>query len=548
MGRLFRIIAIVVAFVSGESLTASAQAPTDGQSIADPLWLRNRLEQLREANRLPALAAAVVVDGKVVAASAVGVRKIGSPVAVTRDDPFHLGSLAKPLSATMFGVLVDRGTLRWDMTMAEMFPELQPTMQPAYRQVTIAQLLSHTGGFPYQPHTPEHVTDAGAKTVAGRRYLYLKASVLDPPAATPGTKVIYSGGGIQVASAAERLTKVTYENLMHQLVFTPLGMTHAGFGCMASEGKIDGPWGHVLEGNQIKPISPDSNQVFQARAPVGRNVHCSIIDLARFAALHVEGGRGKSKFLEPNTFKKLQTAEPNSNFAPGWSTEHHDWSKGIVLAHNGSIGQNYAICRLSPSEGLGVCAMTNVGGDPGVQACESISSWLVMGIKRGWVTKADTLVTRPIPPLPDIPLESLQPVRATTGFGHVRTGKTAADTPLRLFGLTYANGVGVHANSELVYVVDSKYERFVAQVGIDDKQTLHGSIIVRVFAGRELLSQSPVLRGADTPWTIDVPLRRTGGGLISSRIRLVVDGTKDGIDWDLTNWIHAGFVVSRRSN
>jgi endo-alpha-N-acetylgalactosaminidase len=192
--------------------------------------------------------------------------------------------------------------------------------------------------------------------------------------------------------------------------------------------------------------------------------------------------------------------------------------------------------------------MTNVGGDPGVQACESICSWLVTGIKRGWVTTADKLVTHPIPPLPDVPLESLQPVRASTGFGQVRTGKTAADTPLRLDGLTYTDGVGAHANSELIYVVDHTYERCVAMVGIDDKQASHGTIVVKVFAGTELLGQSPVLRGGDRPWTFDVPLRRGQGGLISSRIRLVDDGTKDGIDWDLTNWIHAGFIVARRSN
>jgi hypothetical protein len=359
--------------------------------------------------------------------------------------------------------------------------------------------------------------------------------------------VIYSGGGIVVASAAERLTKQTYEDLMQQLLFKPLGMTHAGFGCMASEGKVDGPWGHVLEGTQIKSVPPDRNQAVQARAPVGRNVHCSIIDLARFAALHVEGGRGESKFLRPETFKRLHTAEPNSNFAPGWSTEHHDWSKGIVLAHNGSIGQNYAICRLSPAEGLGVCSMTNVGGDAGMQACESITSWLIMGVKRGWVTTADKRVSRPTPPLPDVRLESLHPVRATTGFGQVRTGKTAADTPLRLDGLTYNDGVGVHASSELVYAVDRTYERFVAQVGIDDKQASHGTVVVSVFAGRQLLDRSPILRGGAPPWTINVPLRREGG-LISPQIRLVVDGTKDGIDWDLTNWIHAGFVLSRRNN
>ena len=41
---------------------------------------------------------------------------------------------------------------------------------------------------------------------------------------------------------------------------------------------------------------------------------------------------------------------------------------------------------------------------------------------------------------------------------------------------------------------------------------------------------------------------RTVAHLISPQIRLVVDGSDDGTSWDLTNWIHAGFVVSRRTN
>ena len=61
-----------------------------------------------------------------------------------------------------------------------------------------------------------------------------------------------------------------------------------------------------------------------------------------------------------------------------------------------------------------------------------------------------------------------------------------------------------------------------------------------------LLGQSPLLRGGDPPWTIGVPLRPNGGGLISSQIRFVVGGTSDGADCDLTNWIHAGFVKARR--
>ena len=266
---LIRVILLVL--LSGPAAWAQARVPTPtpAESIADPRWLREWLDRERIAHRMPALAAAVVVNGKVLAASAVGLRKVGSTVHVHRTDAFHLGSLVKPMSATMFGVLVDRGVLRWDMTMAEMFPELQGTLQPEYRKVTIAQLLSHSGGFPYQPNTPEQQTDARASSVTGRRYEYVKAAVLDRPEVVPGTKVIYSGGGIVVASAAERRTRQSYEALMQRLLFKPLGMVHAGFGCMASEGKIDGPWGHVIENNRVKPIPPDRSQAIQALRPGG---------------------------------------------------------------------------------------------------------------------------------------------------------------------------------------------------------------------------------------------------------------------------------------
>ncbi len=546
MPSVVRAIFFVLAFGSGLSACAWEQVPErKTETIADPEWLRALLERERKAHRLPAIAAALVVDGKVLVASAVGLRKLGSPVHVQRNDAFLLGSLATPMSTTMFGVLVDQGLLRWDMTMVEMFPELAQVMQPAYRDVTIAQLLSHTGGFPSQPETPENEIDRQSNTVTGRRYEYVKAAVEDPPAAPPGTKVIDSGGGIVVASAAERQTRQSYEGLMQRLLFKPLGMTHTGFGCMASEGKVNGPWGHAIEGGELKPIPPDRSQTFQTRSPVGRNIHCSIIDLARFAALHVQGGRGQSRFLRRETFRRLQTAEPNSNFAPGWVTEHPDWSKGTVLAHSGSTGQNYAICRVAPAEGFAICVMTNAGGDEASATCQWTLDWIVARFHRGRLTADGSLATRRAPARPDVRLESLTPERATTGFGHVRFEKTAADTPLRLDGMTYVLGVGVHANSELLYDLKPEFDRFVAQVGIDDQQMGHGTVVVKVYAGSKLLLESGVIRGGDSPWSIDVALPKDDGARPPHRLRLVVNGTPDGIDGDLTDWIHAGFILRR---
>ncbi len=97
---------------------------------------------------LPALAAAVVKGGRIIAAGAVGTRRVGSNIPVTLNDRFHLGSDTKAMTALLAAMLVEEGKLRWNTTIREVFPELAEKMDPALRGVTLEQLLSHTSGIP----------------------------------------------------------------------------------------------------------------------------------------------------------------------------------------------------------------------------------------------------------------------------------------------------------------------------------------------------------------------------------------------------------------
>src|SRR5262249_21248639 len=149
------------------------------------------------------------------------------------------------------------------------------------------------------PSTSETITDSRARTLPGKRLEYTRAAVMDPPEATPGTKVIYGGGPIIAASHAERVTKVPFEQMISAKLFKPLRMNRARFGTPASPGSkasADGPWEHDLQGGTVNPIAPDPTQSAQTRSPVGRNICCSVADLGRFAAVHLQGARGKSKF------------------------------------------------------------------------------------------------------------------------------------------------------------------------------------------------------------------------------------------------------------
>src|SRR5262245_21848057 len=79
---------------------------------------------------LPALAGAVMKEGRVVAAGAVGTRRAGAEIPVTVNDRFHLGSDTKAMTALLAATFVEAGKLRWDSTMADVFPELAATMDP----------------------------------------------------------------------------------------------------------------------------------------------------------------------------------------------------------------------------------------------------------------------------------------------------------------------------------------------------------------------------------------------------------------------------------
>jgi len=103
------------------------------------------LETAIRSYGFPAAAAAVLTSQDIHIA-AMGRRRVDRPDQVTVDDRFGLGSNTKAVTATMLGTLVERGQLRWDLTLADAFPDLP--MRPEYRAVTLRQILTHRAGLP----------------------------------------------------------------------------------------------------------------------------------------------------------------------------------------------------------------------------------------------------------------------------------------------------------------------------------------------------------------------------------------------------------------
>jgi hypothetical protein len=90
-------------------------------------------------------------------------------------------------------------------------------------------------------------------------------------------------------------------------------------------------------------------------------------------------------------------------------------------------------------------------------------------------------------------LSDLQPVRQEqvgmfdAGVGFVRDRSTTGG-PIRLGGVTYSRGLGLHSRCVLTYQLDGKYSTFLAKAGIDDAAARAGKAVLTVSAdGKKLL-------------------------------------------------------------
>src|SRR4051812_14595766 len=122
--------------------------PYAGQSPKPDNNINQLLEAIRIKNKLPSLAGAIVTGKGLVSIGATGYRKSGSTVSVTSDDRWHLGSDTKAMTATLIGVLVERGKLRWDTTIGEVFTDMARDFPKEFADITLLQLLSHHAGLP----------------------------------------------------------------------------------------------------------------------------------------------------------------------------------------------------------------------------------------------------------------------------------------------------------------------------------------------------------------------------------------------------------------
>lgn len=351
--------------------TDAQSVPASGDALPGLEAFDEAVRKVLAEQNIPGTSLALIKDGRLIYARGFGYSDLEKKEVVQADAMFRIASVTKPMTAVAIMMMIEDGTLSMDdrivdlLTEQPFFHEDGPTeMDERWKTITIAQCLRHTGGW-----DRDKAFDAMFQTVRFGNMLGEEGINGGPPAEPrdiirvmmgfnldfdPGSKYVYSNFGYSILGRImENKTGKPYDQVMHDMVFKPLGMKHTFMGRSLIEDRIDGEvryyplratTGQAVMGPRIgKEVPYGYGTFYQEALDAHGGFIGSAIDIARFGSAFVDSER--SPLLKKETIE-LMFARPDdaagyddagkpkeSYYACGWQIREN----GRIRQHGGSL-------------------------------------------------------------------------------------------------------------------------------------------------------------------------------------------------------------------
>ncbi len=127
-------------------------------------------------------------------------------------------------------------------------------------------------------------------------------------------------------------------------------------------------------------------------------------------------------------------------------------------------------------------------------------------------------------------LTDLLEVSATVGYGTLGRDVSIDGHALKIKGTVYPRGLGVHAQSTVVYNLNKDFKTFTSDVGVDDETGTLGSVVFQVYADDVLMFDSGIMKGSEAAKKVNVSVAG------KTTLKLVVNNGGDDIGNDHGDW------------
>lgn len=362
--RTLRTRALAAAAIAVAFAVATVSSQTSSRTVEERLdGFDQWVESVMTEWKAPGLGVAIVEDGETIFARGYGWRNVEEELPVTPDTLFAIGSNTKSFTATLLAMYVDEGALAWDAPIRTVLPEFRLHDPVATEQMTATDLLSHRSGLPRHDLYWYATGKNRNELIAGLHHL--------EPSASFRSRFQYQNLMFLAAGVvSERLGGKSWEELVEERIFRPLGMERANFSVDRMQEDDDFSYGYGAD-EEIERL-PFRN--IDAIGPAG-SINTSARELARYVQFHMAyGAIGDRQLLKEESAKLMQlpqmvmTGPLQARLKDGPEIADPNYGLGLMVggyrgrkhvSHGGGIDGFISAMEWLPDDGIGVVALSN---------------------------------------------------------------------------------------------------------------------------------------------------------------------------------------------
>jgi len=318
-------------------------------------------QEIMEEWGAPGAAVAIVKGDRIVYINGLGIREIGRQEKVNIHTVFRLASVSKGFASVLAALLVEDGILNWEDKVIKYVPGFALKKSRATRNLTIRHILSHTSGLPAHTFTNLLEEDVTLSDIFGR----LKEVRL---IASPGK--VYSYQNVLynlICDIVKSATGKSYEELVAERIFEPLGMDDASLGKNAFIAATNRAMPHIRQ--SFERTASDIKQAYYS-VPASAGVNASILDMARWLRAMMGGAPEviSSEVLQQVTTPLIKTPPElrkyrwrdrlrDAHYGLGWRI--YDYAGTKIVYHGGWVEGFRAEIGFIPDEKIGIAVLLN---------------------------------------------------------------------------------------------------------------------------------------------------------------------------------------------
>jgi CubicO group peptidase (beta-lactamase class C family) len=299
----------------------------------------------------------IAEKGKVIYKKGFGLANMEWDIPNQPNTKHRLGSITKQFTSMLIMQLVAQGKLDLNVPISTYLPDYSKINGDKF---TLHHLLSHTAGIPNYTSYPNFFKDMSRDPYSPMEFLQFFAD--STLRFTPGEKFEYSNSGYFLLGVIiEKVTDKSYEQVLQENIFTPLGMNDTGFD-LPSPILKNRAAGYEKNGSSYR----NADYLDMSIPYAAGSMYSTVEDLYKWdQALYSEKLLSK-KYLDMMFERHIPTG--NSHYAYGWGIGKMAIGTSAdsvnTIGHGGGInGFNTLITRV-PSDKTLIVLLNNTGGAP----------------------------------------------------------------------------------------------------------------------------------------------------------------------------------------